>query len=83
MSSALSFPINELLFNENFDEENNRILPWKGEKDPYKIWLSEVILQQTRVAQGTPYYEKFLINYPTVFDLAAARLNKHVTVVLF
>ena len=39
---------------------NNREMPWKGEKDPYKIWLSEVILQQTRVDQGMAYYEKFV-----------------------
>lgn len=49
-----------------------RDLPWRKTKDPYKIWLSEVILQQTRVAQGSPYYEKFVENYPTVMDLAKA-----------
>jgi A/G-specific adenine glycosylase len=54
-------------------EVNTRIMPWKGEKDPYKVWLSEVILQQTRVAQGTPYYLKFLESYPDVFALASAR----------
>ena len=52
--------------------ENHRPLPWRETKDPYKIWLSEVILQQTRVAQGMPYYERFTAQYPTVFDLAAA-----------
>jgi A/G-specific adenine glycosylase len=52
--------------------QNHRPLLWRQTSDPYKIWLSEIILQQTRVAQGTPYYEKFLLNYPTVFDLAAA-----------
>lgn len=52
--------------------ENHRPLPWRETKDPYKIWLSEVILQQTRVAQGMPYYERFVEQYPTVFDLAAA-----------
>ncbi len=51
---------------------NKRTLPWRKTKDPYKIWLSEVILQQTRVAQGLPYYEKFVKTYPTVFDLAEA-----------
>jgi A/G-specific adenine glycosylase len=51
---------------------NTRQMPWKGEKDPYKIWLSEVILQQTRVEQGMAYYEKFILNYPTIQDLAAA-----------
>lgn len=52
--------------------ENHRHLPWRETKDPYKIWLSEVILQQTRVAQGMPYYNRFVDQYPTVFDLAAA-----------
>jgi len=49
-----------------------RDLPWRKIKDPYKIWLSEVILQQTRVAQGSPYYEKFVQHYPTVKALANA-----------
>ena len=52
--------------------ENKRNLPWRGTKNPYKIWLSEIILQQTRVAQGTPYYLKFVENFPTVQDLANA-----------
>lgn len=51
---------------------NKRSLPWRNTKDPYRIWLSEIILQQTRVAQGLPYYERFLIRFPTVQDLAAA-----------
>jgi A/G-specific adenine glycosylase len=51
---------------------HHRPLPWRATTDPYKIWLSEIILQQTRVAQGTPYYNRFIENYPTVFDLAAA-----------
>ena len=53
-------------------EENNRPLPWKEEKDPYLIWLSEIILQQTRVEQGKPYFEKFKNAFPTIFDLAKA-----------
>lgn len=52
--------------------ENLREMPWKGEKDPYKIWLSEVILQQTRVEQGTAYYERFITHFPTIKDLAKA-----------
>lgn len=51
---------------------HRRELPWRTSRDPYKIWLSEVILQQTRVAQGLPYYEAFLEAYPDVFALAAA-----------
>ncbi|MEP7320340.1 MAG: A/G-specific adenine glycosylase [Saprospiraceae bacterium] len=53
-----------------------RPMPWKGEKDPYKIWLSEIILQQTRVAQGLPYYERFIQSFPTVTHLAKAPLQK-------
>jgi len=52
---------------------NNRSLPWKNEKDPYKIWLSEVILQQTRALQGLPYYLNFIESFPTVADMAAAK----------
>ncbi len=52
---------------------NKRKMPWKGVKDPYKIWLSEVILQQTRVEQGVAYYEKFILKYPAIQDLAAAK----------
>ncbi len=51
---------------------HHRDLPWRHTHDPYAIWLSEVILQQTRVAQGLPYYERFLTAYPTVTALAAA-----------
>src|SRR6185369_7763226 len=51
---------------------NHRNLPWRATIDPYKIWLSEVMLQQTRVAQGLPYYERFVCSFPTVFDLAMA-----------
>ncbi len=52
--------------------QHSRPMPWKGETDPYKIWLSEIILQQTRVEQGLPYYERFVENYRTVTDLADA-----------
>lgn len=52
--------------------QNKRDLPWRETKDPYKIWLSEVILQQTRVDQGMNYYHKFTQNYPLISDLAAA-----------
>ena len=51
---------------------NHRILPWRETKDPYKIWLSEVIMQQTRVDQGISYYFKFVENYPDIFSLAEA-----------
>jgi A/G-specific adenine glycosylase len=52
--------------------ENKRDLPWRKTDDPYLIWLSEIMLQQTRVAQGTPYFHSFTTNFPTVFDLAEA-----------
>jgi A/G-specific adenine glycosylase len=56
--------------------QNKRELPWRNTKDPYKIWLSEIMLQQTRVAQGLPYYKKFVNAFPTVFDLAKAPEEK-------
>lgn len=52
--------------------KNKRDLPWRNSSDPYKIWLSEVILQQTRVQQGLPYYTSFVKNYPNVKKLASA-----------
>lgn len=52
--------------------QNKRSLPWRNTKDPYHIWLSEIILQQTRVAQGLPYFEAFTSAFKTVFDLANA-----------
>ncbi|MBR3101826.1 MAG: A/G-specific adenine glycosylase [Muribaculaceae bacterium] len=51
---------------------HGRELPWRGVNDPYAIWLSEVILQQTRIAQGTDYWTRFMQAFPTVQDLAAA-----------
>ncbi|MEZ5014592.1 MAG: A/G-specific adenine glycosylase [Chitinophagales bacterium] len=51
---------------------NRRNLPWVGVRNPYLVWLSEMILQQTRVEQGIPYYERFIKAYPTVHKLAAA-----------
>lgn len=52
--------------------QNKRNLPWRETQNPYFIWLSEIMLQQTRVAQGLPYYESFTKAFPTVFDLANA-----------
>lgn len=68
-----SFTRNLLRWNR---EQNKRTMPWKAEKDPYKIWLSEIILQQTRVEQGTQYYEAFVKHFPTVHQLAAAKKEK-------
>lgn len=53
-------------------QENGRALPWRETKDPYAIWLSEIVLQQTRIAQGREYWERFMAQYPKVEDLAAA-----------
>ena len=52
--------------------QNKRDLPWRNTTNPYPIWLSEIMLQQTRVAQGMPYFLSFTAAFPTVFDLAKA-----------
>lgn len=52
--------------------QNKRDLPWRNTQSPYFIWLSEIMLQQTRVAQGLPYFNAFVAAFPTVFDLAQA-----------
>ncbi|KDN56758.1 A/G-specific adenine glycosylase [Flavobacterium seoulense] len=56
--------------------ENKRDLPWRNTTNPYPIWLSEIMLQQTRVAQGMPYFMSFTTAFPTVFDLANADEEK-------
>lgn len=56
--------------------QNKRQLPWRATTDPYKIWLSEIMLQQTRVSQGMPYYHKFVDQFPTVHHLAEASEEK-------
>lgn len=55
---------------------HKRNLPWRNTKDPYKIWLSEIILQQTRVDQGMNYYLKFVEHYPTVNELSNAKIDE-------
>jgi A/G-specific adenine glycosylase len=60
----------------NWYESNKRDLPWRNTIDPYKIWISEVILQQTRVNQGLPYYKKFISTFPNISDLANANEEK-------
>ena len=54
-------------------KENRRPFPWRDKAEPYNVWLSEIILQQTRAAQGLPYYESFISNFPTVEKLAGAK----------
>ncbi len=56
----------------NWFDEHRRDLPWRNTDDPYKIWVSEIILQQTRVVQGLSYYHNFIANFPTVKALAEA-----------
>jgi A/G-specific adenine glycosylase len=56
-------------------DENRRELPWRSSRDPYRIWISEIMLQQTRVAAVLPRYEKFLKRFPTVEKLASSRLS--------
>ena len=53
-------------------EQNHRVLPWRDSDDPYAIWISEIILQQTRVAQGMDYYMRFIQRFPNVRTLADA-----------
>ncbi len=57
-------------------KENKRDLPWRETHDPYKIWLSEIILQQTRVEQGLSYYRDFVQSFPTIQSLAKASEDK-------
>ena len=72
LSTSLSKQFPKLLLHWH-QHHNNRTMPWKGEKNAYKIWLSEVILQQTRVEQGLAYYNKFIEAYPNIQLLAAAK----------
>src|SRR5210317_535781 len=62
-----------------WSQNTPRVMPWSDEKDPYLIWLSEIILQQTRVEQGWHYYIKFKNAYPNVYELAEAPLDDILT----
>jgi A/G-specific adenine glycosylase len=65
-------------FNKNLIQwhlKHKRLLPWKDKIDVYQVWLSEIMLQQTRVEQGLPYYLKFIEKYPTVNDFANAPID--------
>jgi A/G-specific adenine glycosylase len=53
-------------------DQNARRLPWRGELDPYRIWISEIMLQQTRIETVIPYYQRWLERFPTLDDLANA-----------
>ncbi len=54
---------------------NKRILPWRETKDPYKIWISEIMLQQTQVATVIPYYQRWINSFPNIKTLASADYN--------
>ena len=73
MKNKKFFFENLIKWNRN---ENKREMPWKGERDPYKIWISEIILQQTRVQQGLAYYNRFIKTWPNVKSLAKADEQK-------
>lgn len=79
----LSPSITNILPNNSFQHSlkkwyirHKRDLPWRSTSDPYRIWLSEIILQQTRVQQGLPYYHRFVEHYPTVQELCNAEEGK-------
>jgi len=55
---------------------HRRALPWRADRDPYRVWVAEVLLQQTRVAQAVPYFERFVSSFPTVDALARASLSR-------
>ena len=59
-----------------FDEHGRKNLPWQQNKTPYKVWISEIMLQQTQVATVIPYFERFMARFPTVQSLAAAPLDE-------
>ena len=59
-----------------YDKFGRKTLPWQHQKTPYKVWLSEIMLQQTQVATVIPYFERFMARFPTVADLAAAEQDE-------
>ena len=59
-----------------FDEHGRKNLPWQQNKTPYRVWISEIMLQQTQVATVIPYFERFMARFPTVQSLAAAPLDE-------
>lgn len=58
-----------------FDVHGRHGLPWQADRDPYRIWVSEIMLQQTQVATVIPYYQRFMTRFPDVASLAAADLD--------
>ena len=77
--SPLHLPISESLFADRlltWYHSRKRDLPWRHDPEPYRVWVSEVMLQQTTVKAVLPYFESFLEKFPSVEDLAAADLNQ-------
>src|SRR5690625_4756986 len=75
MSAKLLHDFNKNQFRQDLIDwykKHKRDLPWRKTMDPYKIWVSEIMLQQTKVDTVIPYYERFLKKFPTIYDLAAA-----------
>jgi len=73
---AASLHVNRVVFHKRllaWYDQNSRDLPWRHDRDPYRVWLSEIMLQQTRVAAVIDHYQRFLRRFPTVEKLAAAR----------
>lgn len=62
---------------------NKRDLPWRKNRSWYKVWVSEIMFQQTQVDQVIDYYHKFMINFPTIYDLASTELQKDSTRIQF
>ena len=59
-----------------FDQHGRKALPWQGEISAYRVWVSEIMLQQTQVKTVIPYFERFMAEFPSVQDLAAAPLDQ-------
>ena len=59
----------------NWYNQNKRDLPWRKTSDPYVVWVSEIILQQTKIQQGLPYFKKFIIKFPNIKALAQAEVD--------
>ena len=58
-----------------FDQHGRKTLPWQYNKTPYRVWVSEIMLQQTQVKTVIPYYQRFMEHFPNITDLAAAPLD--------
>ncbi len=73
LTRSFNLPMNFTTVLNTWYSKNKRLLPWRNNPTPYPVWLSEIILQQTRISQGLPYYNRFIKSFPTVKKLAEAR----------